>query len=219
MEALQTGTHKDFVTLTAEDVKHPEFSRFREGQVVGRKFYQDALKGPAAAAKAPEGGWQNVEPQRPEPTRAITMEGRPAAAPAAGGPNGPGVGKGLPGTRLARRAAALERVKAAAAAEPKPLEFLKGGAPEQSSLEAQLAGSIEAEQAMKQAGISAAERAVVRNALRAMGGNALQLLPFIIGAKPLSEQINEAGPLLDKLNMFPKRPEPKYGEPGYSGPI
>jgi hypothetical protein len=98
----------------------------------------------------------------------------------------------------------LERVKAVAAAEPKPLEFLKGGAPEQPSLESQLAGSLQAEQAMKQAGLTATEQSFVRSGLRSAmtgtGGTAMSLLPVLID-KPMEEQFWS---LVDPSNIGPK---------------
>jgi hypothetical protein len=82
-----------------------------------------------------------------------------------------------------------------------PLELAPGGGT--SPLEQQLAASLEAEQAMKQAGTSAAERAAIRAGLRSALGGSMQALPFLLGAQPLEQQMQEAAPLLERLRSGP----------------
>jgi len=182
-----------------------------------------------------------------EPVRPITMEGEPANAPAAAPPNGPGVGRGKSGPKLAREAAYRSARQAGAPAEGrgKVLPFLQEGAPpgEVDPIAAQramarlpLASRVAAREALRtvmSAEASATEKAAAQAALRSVlgevGGGALMLLPFLLDAARGTNPIDEAAPLLEQVNREAGGPgskrlpwmgkEPAYGEPGYRGPI
>ena len=108
--------------LTQSDIeKHPEFRNYEPGQTISRKEFERIKLGTPERGTA-QSRIKIVPKQespttvREEPTRPITTEGKPARAPANVGPNGPGVGRGKSGAKLAREAA----YKARLAAQPEP---------------------------------------------------------------------------------------------------
>lgn len=187
----------NMVQLTRPEIKaHPELKAFKPGDTIGR----------ATLAKIKLAAGQGAGPTRP-----ITMEGKAAKAPANTPPNGPGVGRGKSGLKLAREAAYREgRPPAGSAASRAKLSAVpETAAP---SLEEQLAQSVSAEQAMSRAALAPAERQFVRSGLRSamggVGGGALQLLMYLMGAGHSQEDMDAAYHMLQQL----KTPEQRQME-------
>lgn len=209
----EAGVPKGLVRLTAEDVAHPEFARFRPGYLMNQKTYEAALmaeKPTAAGAPA-----EATAVLRPEPTRPIAMinEGvsTPAKAPAAVAPNGPGVGRGKSGPQLARQAAAMERAMS-------PKAEIPAGAPE-SDLEAQMRATLENVPKWKAA--STAEREGVKVLLQEAGilpgvtplkfgrigggaaGLALQIVPYLLGTSNFEQDVANANAMMREKGLLP----------------
>ena len=222
-QAAPTPTIKIPATLhevTAQDIaSHPELARFSPGYLMRRSKYEAILLGEQPAGRTIQTSKPNLKvvqggnpaptaaeaggTARPEPVRPITVEGRPANAPANVRPNGPGVGRGASGPALARRA--MARAKAVAA----PVEAPAAMAAPESDLEAQMMKNLEMLQMQRAAGESAvpltARTAMLRNVVGGMPGLALQLLPYLLGTSNINEDAAAANRQLspEALGMQP----------------
>jgi hypothetical protein len=223
-EVVQPKPDKGFVTLTAEDIaQHPEFERFRPGYEMDRKTYQDALMG-RLKPTPPGRSVKRAMAREAGPTRPITTEGKPALAPAPEPPNGPGVGRGKSGAKLAREAAYNAERAMQPEAEGEIRRAIRGLPDIQKVTARRALATLASGEA------SAAEQAAAQTALRSVlgkvGGGALMAVPFVLEllqGRSLEQQVNEAAPFLETIQPN-RRPawlgkEPAYGEPGYRGPI